>query len=227
MAGRTPRVALTLPEPPRPKAKRSTRLEGSRGGRGTAADPARIEALREWRRQEAARRAVPAYVVLHDRTLAALAAARPVDARRPLRDPGHRPGEARGLRQGPARPARRRRTPGGRPGPRRLLERHRARLPGLRLAAGRLPLLEDPRGARRGRARKARRRSCGSRTAPRASTSRSSTGCPTTASSSTRSCRELKKACGTGGAAGDGCDRAPGRPARAAARAAREERDDR
>jgi ATP-dependent DNA helicase RecQ len=41
------------------------------------ADPARIEALREWRRREAARRAVPAYVVLHDRTLAALAAARP------------------------------------------------------------------------------------------------------------------------------------------------------
>ena len=40
-------------------------------------DPARIEALREWRRREAARRAVPAYVVLHDRTLAALAAARP------------------------------------------------------------------------------------------------------------------------------------------------------
>jgi ATP-dependent DNA helicase RecQ len=43
---------------------------------GTA-DPARIEALREWRRLEAARRAVPAYVVLHDSTLAELAAARP------------------------------------------------------------------------------------------------------------------------------------------------------
>ena len=44
---------------------------------GDTGDPASLEALRDWRRREAARRAVPAYVVFHDRTLAALAAARP------------------------------------------------------------------------------------------------------------------------------------------------------
>jgi ATP-dependent DNA helicase RecQ len=81
MAGRTPRVALTLPEPPRPKAKRSRKTTSIPAAAGAAdaatASPARIEALREWRRQEAARRSVPAYVVLHDRTLAALAAFRP------------------------------------------------------------------------------------------------------------------------------------------------------
>jgi ATP-dependent DNA helicase RecQ len=75
MAGRTPQVALTLPEPPRPKAKKKkvSKLLAAAG----PADPSQIEALREWRRLEAQRRSVPAYVVLHDRTLAALAAARP------------------------------------------------------------------------------------------------------------------------------------------------------
>ncbi len=75
MAGRTPRVALTLPEPPRPKSKRQKLSKVLAAA--APADPARIEALREWRRREAARRSVPAYVVLHDRTLVALAAARP------------------------------------------------------------------------------------------------------------------------------------------------------
>ena len=75
MAGRTPLVALTLPEPARPKAKRR-KLPKTLAATGPA-DPSRIEVLREWRRLEAARRAVPAYVVLHDKTLAALAAARP------------------------------------------------------------------------------------------------------------------------------------------------------
>lgn len=75
MAGRTARVALTLPEPARPPAKRK---KPSKPSAPTApADPASIEALRAWRRREAARLSVPAYVVLHDRTLAALAVARP------------------------------------------------------------------------------------------------------------------------------------------------------
>ncbi len=75
MAGRTARVALTLPEPARPPAKRK---KPSKPSASTApADPASIEALRAWRRREAARLSVPAYVVLHDRTLAALAVARP------------------------------------------------------------------------------------------------------------------------------------------------------
>ena len=79
MAGRTPQVALTLPEPPRPrqKAKRKKAPPLPAAPPTAPANPARIEALREWRRREAARRSVPAYVVLHDRTLAALAAARP------------------------------------------------------------------------------------------------------------------------------------------------------
>ncbi len=89
MAGRTPSVALTLPEPPRPKAKRQRKttskivaaIEAAAAGEATSgnssASPAHIDALREWRRREAARRSVPAYVVLHDRTLAALAAFRP------------------------------------------------------------------------------------------------------------------------------------------------------
>jgi len=77
MAGRTHRVALTLPEPPRPKAKRKRISKTLEAAAAQAPDPAGIEALREWRRREAARRSVPAYVVLHDRTLAALAAARP------------------------------------------------------------------------------------------------------------------------------------------------------
>ncbi len=76
MAGRTPLVALTLPEPPRPRTKRR-KLSKTLAAAAGPADPSRMEALREWRRVEAARRSVPAYVVLHDRTLAALAAARP------------------------------------------------------------------------------------------------------------------------------------------------------
>ena len=75
MSGRALDVALTLPEPPRPKAKKvkAPKLAAVSG----AADPALFEALKQWRRRESARRSVPAYVVLHDRTLAHLAAARP------------------------------------------------------------------------------------------------------------------------------------------------------
>jgi ATP-dependent DNA helicase RecQ len=44
-----------------------------------SADSALFEALRAWRRERAAREDVPAFVVLHDSTLLALAAARPRD----------------------------------------------------------------------------------------------------------------------------------------------------
>ena len=75
MAGRAVDVALTLPQPARAREKRKKQSKASAApGPG---DSARVEALREWRRLEAARRSVPAFVVLHDRTLAALAAARP------------------------------------------------------------------------------------------------------------------------------------------------------
>jgi ATP-dependent DNA helicase RecQ len=36
--------------------------------------------LKAWRAKEASQRGVPAYVILHDRTLAAIAAARPAGA---------------------------------------------------------------------------------------------------------------------------------------------------
>jgi ATP-dependent DNA helicase RecQ len=75
MSGRTPQIALTVPEPPRPRA-RSRKTSKTIAAAGTAR-PESIEALKEWRRREAARRSVPAYIVLHDRTLTAVAAARP------------------------------------------------------------------------------------------------------------------------------------------------------
>ena len=76
MAGRATDVALALPVPAGPRPKRAKTAKGSRPA-PLPADPELYEALRDWRRREAARRSVPAYVVLHDRTLAALAAARP------------------------------------------------------------------------------------------------------------------------------------------------------
>jgi superfamily II DNA helicase RecQ len=42
-------------------------------------DPALLERLRAWRRDEARRRGVPSYVIFHDNTLEALAAAHPCD----------------------------------------------------------------------------------------------------------------------------------------------------
>jgi ATP-dependent DNA helicase RecQ len=83
MAGRVVEVELTLPEPPRGRGQGKKRKKASDPGRLEAsdalvlADPALLGALRRWRREESARRGVPAYVVLHDRTLEALAAARP------------------------------------------------------------------------------------------------------------------------------------------------------
>jgi superfamily II DNA helicase RecQ len=50
--------------------------------------PAVVDALREWRREEARRRAVPPYVILHDRTLLAIAAMMPRTAEALLDVPG-------------------------------------------------------------------------------------------------------------------------------------------
>jgi ATP-dependent DNA helicase RecQ len=77
MSGRATDVALTRPEPPRPRRKRERAPKALTAAASGTADPASIETLREWRRGEAARRAVPAYVVLHDSTLAELAAVQP------------------------------------------------------------------------------------------------------------------------------------------------------
>jgi ATP-dependent DNA helicase RecQ len=83
MAGRVVEVELTLPEPPLGRGAGKKRKKASDLGRPAAfdtlvlADPALLGALRRWRREESARRGVPAYVVLHDRTLETLAAAKP------------------------------------------------------------------------------------------------------------------------------------------------------
>jgi ATP-dependent DNA helicase RecQ len=96
MAGRIARVELTLPEPPRGHAAgrkgrtRSRDAAATSGGDSdrNAPDPTLLDALRLWRREESARRGVPAYVVLHDRTLEALAADRPASLRALSEIPG-------------------------------------------------------------------------------------------------------------------------------------------
>jgi ATP-dependent DNA helicase RecQ len=85
MAGRQSTLSLLVPTlrakaPKAPKAAKGKKAPKTRTT-GTAApsapDEALGEALREWRREEARRRAIPAFVVLHDKTLDAIAALRP------------------------------------------------------------------------------------------------------------------------------------------------------
>jgi ATP-dependent DNA helicase RecQ len=77
MAGRVAAVELTPPraEAPREKSARSRR--GKAAAPAGPLDEALLGRLRAWRREEAARRGVPAYVVFHDKTLASIASARP------------------------------------------------------------------------------------------------------------------------------------------------------
>jgi len=63
-----PDLALPAREPPTPTSRA-----------GSSPDPDLLERLRQWRRREAARREVPAFVIFHDRTLQALAARKPRD----------------------------------------------------------------------------------------------------------------------------------------------------
>lgn len=76
MTGRATDVEVTLPEPARPAARGKKRVPAPAADIG-APDEALLDRLRAWRREEAARRGVSAYVVFHDRTLAAIAARRP------------------------------------------------------------------------------------------------------------------------------------------------------
>jgi ATP-dependent DNA helicase RecQ len=71
-------VEVTLPQGAAAQSA-SPRRSGAANGDGalTAADAARLERLRRWRLEVSRRDGVPAYVVFHDRTLAALAAAAP------------------------------------------------------------------------------------------------------------------------------------------------------
>ena len=57
-------------------------------------DQATVVALREWRLAEARRRAIAPFIILHDRTLMAIAAARPQSTEELLAGPGIGPGKA-------------------------------------------------------------------------------------------------------------------------------------
>ena len=52
------------------------------------ADPGLLESLRRWRRETSGRLAVPAYVVMHDATMEAIAVARPLNERQLIGVPG-------------------------------------------------------------------------------------------------------------------------------------------
>ncbi|MQY51198.1 DNA helicase RecQ [Rhodocyclus gracilis] len=77
----------------RPQARRARRSGGSNERRGDTAgsehdsDPL-VVALRQWRADKAREQGVPAYVILHDRTLRELAVLRPTDADSLLDVPG-------------------------------------------------------------------------------------------------------------------------------------------
>jgi ATP-dependent DNA helicase RecQ len=80
MAGRTTELNLLVPSVTIKAPKGKRRERGSKtvpGSPADAADAQLVDALRNWRREEAAERAVPAYVVLHDKTIQALASAKP------------------------------------------------------------------------------------------------------------------------------------------------------
>ena len=74
------------------KARAAAKARSAKAASRAAADPAQLSAraealaarLKEWRAAEAKRLGVPAYVVLHDRTLTALAQARPANPRQLL-----------------------------------------------------------------------------------------------------------------------------------------------
>src|ERR1035437_1009081 len=91
-SSRKPSRFLEMIEPPRPGGGRGSGRSGVRGtgpgkvrilpgapiaGAAPGPDDALLEALRRWRRERATEDAVPAYVVFHDTTLAAIADERP------------------------------------------------------------------------------------------------------------------------------------------------------
>ncbi|HXE80302.1 MAG TPA: ATP-dependent DNA helicase RecQ, partial [Vicinamibacterales bacterium] len=104
MAGRVEDVSFPVPVSPPPVGAR-TRRGRSRGRKitandvrgseyGSASSSGVFEALRGWRLLEARRRGVPPYVVLHDRTLAAIAELGPQSLDELLEVPGIGPAKA-------------------------------------------------------------------------------------------------------------------------------------
>ncbi len=77
MAGRATSVELTLPAAFGAKGSRRKKSAAPPAAPGSPPELDVVDRLRAWRREEASRRGVPAYVVLHDRTLLAIAGARP------------------------------------------------------------------------------------------------------------------------------------------------------
>jgi superfamily II DNA helicase RecQ len=87
MAGRRSDVSLVLPVA-RAAKTRARRSKGAAGAAARAAgavaaapssdaDPAIVDALRAWRLDEARRRGIAPFIILHDRTLQEIASARP------------------------------------------------------------------------------------------------------------------------------------------------------
>jgi superfamily II DNA helicase RecQ len=70
--------------------RRARRATARRARAPTTSTPICSHALRAWRLSEARTQAVPAYVILHDRTLAEIAALRPRDLAAPRRHRRHR-----------------------------------------------------------------------------------------------------------------------------------------
>ena len=112
MAGRVEEVSMSIPahrvdggKRRRKRRLRPDSLAGSvspvpgldshaSGATGRPPDQATVAALREWRLAEARRRAIAPFIILHDRTLMAIAAARPQSTAQLLDVPGIGPGKA-------------------------------------------------------------------------------------------------------------------------------------
>jgi ATP-dependent DNA helicase RecQ len=77
MVGRVEEVTMAAPpeKPSRRRAKRSRVLAAAAAEPGV--QTAAVEALRAWRLEESRRREIPAFIILHDKTVAAIAAAAP------------------------------------------------------------------------------------------------------------------------------------------------------
>lgn len=82
MAGRTTTVDLLVPSITVKAGKGKKTKTRAPEGAGAANDPdeSLMDALKAWRREEASRRNLPPYVILHDKTIAALSAAKPRSA---------------------------------------------------------------------------------------------------------------------------------------------------
>jgi len=93
MAGRVETLDLLVPSVTVKRAKSGRKAPKAARDRGDVVaeaepDGGLVDALKHWRRAEASRRNMPPYVILHDKTIAALAAVRPRSAEALLDVPG-------------------------------------------------------------------------------------------------------------------------------------------